>query len=114
MGVIFRSASLAEFDAWHEKYKADHGYPLPGRNALTGEIQPLSIGPTTEYTEPIKIDDTDVRFLVEDKIAAVAPGKPSVPPSRKIDGTVDVLRSEADQAAVDAGLSVDPVADVKL
>lgn len=89
----FRSLSLAEFTAWHEKYKSDNGYPLPGRNAKTGQIQPLSIGPTTDYTAPIIIDTLDVRFPVDEKIA-VKLGRLSTPPVYKSDGTVDTVASK--------------------
>lgn len=97
----YRTLSQAEFDAWHTQYKADNHYPLQGRNAKTGALQPLSIGPTTEYVAPIKVDSTDVRFTVDEKVA-VLPGKPGAPPTFKTDGTLDVVKTKADQAALDA------------
>lgn len=39
------------YTAWHAQYKADHGYPLPGRNAETGEV--VATGATTNYTLPV-------------------------------------------------------------
>jgi len=39
----------AAFETWHEQWKHDHGYPLQGRNAETGEL--VDVGWTTEYTD---------------------------------------------------------------
>ena len=85
--------SRAGFKTWHNKYKADNGYPLPGRNALTGEIQPLTVGPTTEYAECVEVDHADVRVDVGD--IDDKPGRASVEPVYNDDGTIDVTKSKA-------------------
>jgi len=92
----FRSLSEAEFNAWHAKFKADNGYPLQGRNAATGEL--VDVGWTTEYTSPIKVDDTDVRFPVDEKVA-VKPGRNAPPPKYKADLTLDATASKAELEA---------------
>ena len=88
----WRSLSRADFKTWHDKYKADNGYPLPGRNALTGEIQPLTVGPTTDYADPVEVDAADVRFDVED--IDDKPGRASAAPVYNADGTVNVTASK--------------------
>ena len=94
----WRSLSRADFKTWHNKYKADNGYPLPGRNALTGEIQPLTVGPTTDYTAPAEVSATDVRVEFEDDVLANAPGEASWAPVYKDDGTIDVVKSKTKPA----------------
>lgn len=89
----YRSLSEAEFIAWHEKYKQDNGYPLQGRNAATGEL--VDVGWTTEYTAPIKVDETDVRFTVDEKVS-VKPGRLSTAVTTKADGLVDVAATRAE------------------
>ena len=101
--------SRADFKTWHDKYKADNGYPLPGRNALTGELQPLTVGPTTDYADPVEVDATDVRVTVDEKsflrtddegvITDTAPGVPSWAPAYNDDGTVDVVKSKTEPAS---------------
>jgi len=86
-------ASVAEFDAWHDQYKADNGYPLPGRNALTGELKPPGVGETTEYVTPIEVSATDVRVAFEDDMLD-KPGKASWEPAYKEDGTIDAVNSK--------------------
>ena len=100
----WRSLSRADFKTWHTKYKADNGYPLPGRNALTGELQPLTVGPTTDYAAPLEVDAADVRVTVDEKsflrtddegvITDTAPGVPSWAPAYNDDGTVDIVKSK--------------------
>ncbi len=85
--------SVALFDAWHNGFKTSKGYPLAGRNAKTGQVQPLSIGPTTEYTTPYTETVLDVRALVDDKDTAL-PGVPSTPP------TVLTQSAQAGEASV--------------
>ena len=94
----WRSLSRADFKTWHDQYKADNGYPLPGRNALTGEIQPLTVGPTTDYVAPVEVDDTDVRVAFGDDVLDDAPGVASWAPTHKDDGTVDVAKSKTEPA----------------
>lgn len=79
----WRSASKAEFDAWHNQYKTDHGYPIQGRNAATGEL--VDIGWTTDYTTAVAVDASDVRFIVDAKAGTARPGKLSTAPSRAVD-----------------------------
>ena len=86
--------SRADFKTWHDKYKADNGYPLPGRNALTGEIQPLAVGPTTDYAAPAEVDAADVRVAFGDGVAADAPGVASWAPTYLLDGAIDVVKSK--------------------
>jgi len=95
----WRSLSKADFDKWHDKYKADNGYPLPGRNAKTGELEPPGVGETTEYVTPTEVDSTDVRFDVGD--LDDKPGKASWEPAYKEDGTIDVAKSKIDPPAED-------------
>ena len=98
--MTFRKfTSVAEFDVWHDKYKADNGYPLPGRNAATGEIQPLTVGPTTDYVAPVEVDDTDVRVAFGDDVLDDAPGEASWAPTYKDDGTLDVVKSKTEPAS---------------
>ena len=85
--------SRAAFGLWHTKYKADNGYPLHGRNAATGEIQPLDVGPTTDYTECVEVDHADVRVDVGD--IDDKPGRASGAPVYNDDGTVNVTKSKA-------------------
>ena len=91
----WRSLSRADFKTWHDQYKADNGYPLPGRNALTGELQPPGVGETTEFVVPVEVDATDVRVAFEDDVL-IKPGKVSVAPVYNDDGTVNVTESKAD------------------
>ena len=95
----WRSMSRANFKKWHDKYKSDNGYPLPGRNALTGELEPPGVGETTEYVTPTEVDSTDVRFDVGD--LADKPGKASWAPVHKEDGTIDATKSKATPPAED-------------
>jgi len=88
----WRSLSRASFKTWHDQYKADNGYPLPGRNAKTGELEPPGVGETTEYVTPTEVDSTDVRFDVGD--LADKPGVASWEPAYKEDGTIDVAQSK--------------------
>lgn len=104
--IDWRSASKAEFEAWHEQYKRDNGYPLQGRNAATGEL--VDIGWTTEYTAPIEVDATDVRFVVDSKVSTSKPGRASLAPVRKADGSVNIAASKADQVAL-----AEPVAELR-
>lgn len=92
--------TAAQFKAWHDSYKADRGYPLQGRNAATGE--PVDVGWTTEYTAPVVVDAGDVRFEVDPKDVPVLPGKKAARPVFKADDTLDVAKSKADQAALEA------------
>lgn len=96
----WRTASKAEFDAWHAQYKAENGYPIQGRNAATGDL--VDVGWTTEYTSAEQVTKDDVRFVVDAKDVPVMPGKLSSAPARKVDGSIDVVRSKSDQAAADA------------
>ena len=94
----WRSLSRADFKTWHDQYKADNGYPLPGRNALTGELQPPGVGETTEYVAPVEVDATDVRVAFGDDVLANAPGGASWAPTYKDDGTIDVTKSKTEPA----------------
>ena len=94
----WRSLSRAAFKTWHDQYKSDNGYPLPGRNAATGEIQPLTVGPTTEYVVPVEVSATDVRVAFGDDVLANAPGVASWAPTYKDDGTIDVAKSKTEPA----------------
>ena len=93
----WRSLSRANFKKWHAQYKADNGYPLPGRNALTGELQPPGVGETTEYVVPVEVSATDVRVAFEDDVL-IKPGKASWAPTYKDDGTIDVAKSKTEPA----------------
>ena len=89
----WRSLSRADFKTWHDKFKSDNGYPLHGRNAATGEIQPLDVGPTTDYVVPVEVDRADVRVDVGD--IDDKPGRASGAPVYNDDGTVNVTKSKA-------------------
>jgi len=52
--------SIDEFNTWHSAIKIKLGYPLFGKNALSGEIDLLH--PTTEYTAP-KLNVNDIRIV---------------------------------------------------
>ena len=98
--------SKAAFDTWHATEKAARGYPLPGRNAKTGAVQPLSIGPTTDIVSFVQVDATDVRTDVGGLVQEVRdaqgvvikalPGAASWAPTIKADGTIDVVNSKVD------------------
>jgi len=96
----------AEFDVWHAAEKAERGYPIPGRNAKTGEVQPLDVGPTTDIVSPVQVDKDDVRFdaagvvtEVKNELGTVLkalPGKVSWEPARKLDGSIDAVESKVE------------------
>lgn len=102
----WRTLTKAEFDAWHEAEKAERKFPIPGRNALTGEEQPLDVGPTLDLVAPTVVDKDDVRFPVDGVAAEVKdaegvvlkalPGKVSWEPVRKVDGTIDAVASKTE------------------
>lgn len=71
--VDYRKLPADEFVAWHDKYKAEHGYPLPGRNAATGKV--VDVGWTTEYTDPV-VDAGVAVFVVDIADPAKRPGQP--------------------------------------
>jgi hypothetical protein len=96
--------SVAEFDAWHDAYKTANGYPLPGVNAATGDISPLSVGPTTDYTAATEIGSADTRFVIMytevlDELGTVLialPGDPANDPSWMFDTIHETLWVDAD------------------
>ncbi len=102
----WRTLTKAEFDTWHAAEKAARGYPVRGRNAQTGALQPLSVGPTTEIVAPVQVDTTDVRFdaagvAAEEKdlqgvVVKALPGKVSWEPARKPDGSIDAVASKVE------------------
>lgn len=84
-----------EFDAWHEQYKIDNDYPLPGVNAATGRLDPTA-APTTAYVEPVVVvPDVDVRVPAFGEVAAL--GEPVAAPVVDDDGKIDLVATrEAD------------------
>jgi hypothetical protein len=97
--TTWRTLTKAEFDVWHESYKRDNGFPLRGRNALTGELAPEGVGETRELVEPVEVTKgTDVRFLdfVDAKI-----GKEAAQPVFKEDGAIDKLATLAEDAKLE-------------
>lgn len=88
MATSWRSfASHALFDAWHTTFKTSKGYPLAGKNALTGQVQPLSTGATTSYTTPYDEAALDCRALINDA-DTVLPGAVSAIPTALAAGAV--------------------------
>lgn len=107
--TTWRSLTKAEFDTWHQQYLADNGYPLAGRNALTGELVPAPIGVTTEYTSPIEVASADARFTVmfDDEFDPetglplnTLPGESANDPSWFFDQSLETLWVDADQWAL--------------
>mgnify|MGYP000997970365 FL=1 len=98
----WRTMSAADFATWHSAFKTTNSYPIAGRNAATGVVQSLSVGPTTDYTTAHTVDSTDVRFLVKQSDFTTLPGKASAAPRRNSNGTVNTVDSLADQTALDA------------
>ena len=80
--MFYSWQSLSSFNAWHSHVKEVLGIPHPGRNARTGEIDEDAQW-TDEYTNPVIVNQTDVRASVEDEIAVRFPdglGTPANPP----------------------------------
>lgn len=104
MSTFRKFVSVDEFNAWHAEEKAARGYPLPGRNAKTGDISPLSVGPTTDIVSPVVVDAADVRVDLEGLVQEVKaedgtvlkelPGAESWKPTYDVDGKVDVVESK--------------------
>lgn len=100
----WRTLGRDEFDTWHAAEKAARGYPVRGRNAQTGALQPVGVGMTTEIVAPIQVDATDVRFdavgvVAEEKddkgiVVKALPGRVSWEPKRLEDGKIDVAASK--------------------
>lgn len=115
----WRTLTRAEFDTWHAAEKAARGFPVRGRNAQTGALQPVGVGMTTEIVAPIQVDTADVRIditgvadEVKDEKGVVVkplPGRVSWEPVRKLDGTIDVAASKV-QPAVEEPIKGDVVA----
>lgn len=97
----WRTLSRAEFDAWHAAYKQAHGFPLPGRNAATGELVPAPTGVTTDYTTPTDVGTADSRFTIMfDGLEGDLPGAPAADPSWFFDTSLEQLWVDADQWAL--------------
>lgn len=105
---IWRTLTKAEFDTWHAAYLAANGYPLPGRNALTGELVPAPVGVTTAYTSPIEVASADARFVVmfedqfdEDGLPLnTLPGEMANDPAWFFDQSLETLWVDADAWAL--------------
>lgn len=97
----WRTMTRAEFDVWHAAYKQANGYPLPGRNAATGELVPTPTGVTTEYTAPIAVGSFDTRCVVMfDDGDENLPGDPAADPSWFTDPSLQQLWVDADKWAL--------------
>lgn len=104
----WRTLTKAEFDEWHQAYLTEQGYPLPGRNALTGELVPAPVGVTTAYTSPIEVASADTRFTVmfddefdENGIPLnTLPGETANDPSWFFDSSLETLWVDADAWAL--------------
>ena len=97
--MTWRTLTKAEFDAWHAAYLADKGYPMPGRNAATGEI--VDTGATTAYASPIEVASADCRFVVLMPVDDPdLPGDPANDPSWFFDSTLETLWVDADAWAL--------------
>lgn len=104
--TTWRTLTKAEFDTWHQQYLTDMGYPLPGRNALTGELVPAPTGVTVTYTSPIEVAAADCRFVVmfDEELdpetgqpLVELPGDPANDPAWFFDSTLETLWVDADQ-----------------
>lgn len=100
----WRTLGRDEFAVWHEAYKAAQGYPIPGRNAATGELVEAPIGVTTNYTTAAVLGSFDERFVVMmDPDDPDLPGDPANDPSWFFDASLTQLWVDADKwALVDA------------
>lgn len=107
--TTWRTLTKAEFDTWHQEYLAANGYPLPGRNALTGEVVPAPTGVTSAYTSPIEVASADCRFVVmfEEEldpetgdVVVELPGEPANDPSWFFDSSLETLWVDADAWAL--------------
>lgn len=102
--TIWRTMTRAEFDEWHAEYLTEQGYPLPGRNALTGELVPAPIGVTSAYTSPLDLASADTRFTImfedefdEDGLPLnTLPGEAAEDPSWFFDSSIETLWVDAD------------------
>lgn len=99
--MTWRTLTKAEFDAWHQQYLADNGYPLPGRNAATGELVPAPTGVTAAYTNALEVASADCRFtvLMPDDDPDL-PGDPAADPSWFFDTSLETLWVDADRWAL--------------